>query len=661
MRRQRLDEYTRAATSAALAAALFTICAAPEVGAQASPPAAAATPTASQQAGAPACVALDTSGSLNDTDPDHYAVSVLSLVADLATRAVITVYTFSGEGPSGVTLVGTFDLTDGRQVETLHRKIAELSRAQRQGATPTAALIDAVYRQLVAQNAPAGAGCIIVSDGKPEPDTDGQYKAIAERLPAFAERGWRLHTVALGSGEWIPPFLGIASQLGGAALQANSADQLLRVGLNAWAAFRNESPPETRAVVIGPDGRASIPIELDPTIKQLTVLVTRPDPTVTAILSSPQPAEVKPSDGRLVGYNTDDRHYALYALSDTKTLGAGTWSLELRGPRGAHVQVAIARRSTLRLALTEPRGGMVLADRPSRICAQLLDGSQPLGAANSSVRLLAIDGDGRQRTADLRDDGRPDESGDARALDGMFCGRVALGPGAHHLRLEAATPGSGAAVAEGSLLADQIPGFQPLETRGAQPPLRDGERVSAPFAQLGFNGGRVDPALVKSLVLVVRPADGPARRIELDPATALDANGVLTVSYPVYVADAPERSGPGADGSVRVPYKLALEAGFLQRGQLVVDETAVTRATSVGVLPWPGPCGVLPTQGGTVGLRGVCTSVAESPLLRPVLYGAGAVLGLFVGLMLLVRLLARCGLGGGDYESGGGTPAQNGW
>ena len=670
MRRGLLRRYAAGATRAALCATLLGTFAAPDVGAHAGQSLAdildartVAAAAAAQDGTAASCVGLDMSGSLNETDPDRYAVSVLNLVADLATKAVVTVFVFSGEGPTGVVPLGTFNLAEGRDFEALRRKVAELERAERKGATPTAALVDAMYRHLEAQGTPRGGGCIIVSDGKPEPDTDGQYKQIAERLPAFAEKGWRLHAVALGSGEWVGPFLGIASQLGGAALQASSAEQLLGVALTAWSAYRSEPPPEVRGVVIGADGRATVPIELDPTIKRLTVLVARPDPTVTAILSTPQPAEVKAGDPRLVGHNADDRHYVFYGLADTKALGAGRWALEVRGPRGAQVHVAISKRTSLRLALVEPQAGLVLADRPSRICARLLDGDQPLGAAGAAVRLLTADGAGQQRTADLRDDGRPGESGDAVALDGTFCGRATFGPGAHRLRLEATTPGAGAAGAEASVLADRIAGFRLLEPRGVRPVVRDGEHVDAKLAQLAFDGGRVDPSIVKQLALVVRPAQGPERRIPLDPATALDGEGVLTVAFPAALADAPERAAPGPDGATPVPYTLVLEAGLLHRGQVVLDEVAATRATTVGVLPWPGPCRVAPTG---AGLRSACAAVAEWPLLGPLALGLGGLLGALLALAVGIRLWARRGLGGDDAGGGyggygGGASSADAW
>lgn len=605
----------------------------------ANPPEATIDPEASK----PSCVALDLSGSMDQTDPDHYGPSVIDLLADLASSSVLSVFTFAGEGPNAVTPVGTFDLAKPDELEGLRQRVAELDHRTRGGNTPTAALVSAIFQHLDGQNAPAGSGCIIISDGEPQPDTERQFQEIESRIPEFAARGWKVHAVALGSGPWVQPFLGIATKLGGVAMTANTPQELISVVLHIFTAYRSDPAPQVQPVTIGADGTATVPMDLDPTIKRLAVVVTRPDTGVGAALTTPEGHEVASGDARLTGYNVDDRHYVFYGLADSASLGAGRWNVVVRGAPGTQGYVAVSQRSTLHLMITEPAGGLFLADRPGRICTQLLDGSEPLADPSATVQVTATDEAGRERTVDLRDDGRRPDSGDDLAWDGIFCGRMTLPPGNHRLAAGATTAGNGKAGTEGSLYAETFPIFKLLSQRQAIV-VREGESTKVELAQLDLNGGRVDPRVVQGLALVVQPPNGgPEETVQLDPATALNEDGVLTVHFPASAEDAAESSPRGDDGAVTVPYKLVLAATYANHGQQVTDDTAVAQQLAVTVRPWPGLCGPLP---GVV--RPPCATVAEWTWLPWI---AGIVGSLVLGLVLLnvgIRIYANRQLGGGS-------------
>ncbi len=604
----------------------------PASAAAAAPPEAVIDPEAPK----PSCVALDLSGSMDQTDPDHYGPSVIDLLADLASNSVLSVFAFAGEGPNGVTPVGTFNLAKPDEIEGLRQRAADLDHRSRGGNTPTAALVSTIFQHLADQNAPAGSGCIIISDGEPQPDTERQFQEIQALIPDFAARGWKLHAVALGSGPWVQPFLEIATKLGGVAMSANTPQELISVVLHIWAAYRSDPAPQVRPVTIGGDGTATVPVDLDPTIKRLTVVVTRPDAGIDAALTTPGGNEITSGAANLTGYNADDRHYVFYGLADNASLGSGRWNVVVRGAPGTQAYVAVSQRSSLHLMITEPKGGLFLADRPGRMCAQLLDGSKPLADPSAAVQVIATDEAGRERTVGLQDDGRRAESGDDLAWDGIYCGRLTLQPGNHRLIATATTAGNGKADTEGSLFAEIFPGFKLLNLRQSFV-VREGEHPKVPFAQLDLDGGRVDPRVVEGLVLIVQPPNGgPEETVKLDPAKALDENGVLTVHFPASAGDAIESVPRGDDGAVSVPYKLILQATYASHGQRVTDDAAIAQQLAVTVRPWPGLCGPLP--GAT---RGPCALVAEWSWLPWIASIVGFVVGALVLLNIGIRIIAN--------------------
>ncbi|MBI4580468.1 MAG: VWA domain-containing protein [Planctomycetes bacterium] len=613
----------------------------------------------------PLCLALDRSGSMTQTDPERFGPSVINLMADLASGSVVSVFTLSGVGPAGVIPLGSFNVADPAQLEALRARVAELASAEPRGETPLADAVDAIYQHLQGQNAPAGASCALITDGEPYPDTERQYGRVEERLADFAAKGWRLHVVALGAFGGVERFHDIARQLGGTALTANTARELLGVATYAFAAFTSESPPVLITAKTGADGRAVVPIEVDPTIRRLKAVVTRPDAAFSAVLVTPRGSQIAPGDSRLVGYNADDPHYVFFSVADTMPLGAGKWLLEVRGPRGSDVHVAVSMRSSLRLVLTAPTGGLFPAGRPARVCSQLLDGDRPLLVPGATVRVTATGADGRKAEAQLLDNGRA-ENDDANAADGTFCGRLSVpAEGGYRLLAEATTPGAGRAATEGGLLAAAFPSFRPLPVK--MPTVRDGDVVSAPIAQLNLAGGRVPASTVEKLTLVVRPPGGAARSTEPDQRAALDQEGVLTASFVAKYEDLLETSPNVGMAGGNIPYTLAVEATYRFRGQEVTDREAVLLQFAVRVLPMPWPCG------GLGPLRDPCARFVETggPAAVAGVAGAGAavvagvaVLGALAGWALKRKanepLGSRAGSGTlGASRASAGRPGAN--
>ncbi len=603
--------------------------------------------TQAQQGPPPSCVALDTSGSMEENDAERYGASVINLIADLTGSGIVSVLTFSGEGPQGVKPLGTFDLSSGPELDALRRRVAELRQQRRDGATPTAEMVAAIYELLRGQNAPAGAGCIALSDGEPVPDGPGQYARIDLLIPRFAERGWKLHAVALGGGVWVERFHRVAAQLGGAGLVANNARDLIAVATHAFAAYRSEAPPVVESATIGAGNRTVIRTGLDPTIKELIVVVTRPSSQVEVSLLDARRTEVKRDDPRLVGFHADDPKFVFFGLKDTQALGVGDWSVEARGAPGVEVFVAISKRSSLRVEMTEPKAGVVLANRPTRLCARLLDADSPLPAlAGASVRLLVTAGDGKLVQVALRDDGRP-ESGDSSATDGVFCGKLLLAEGNHRFVAEATTPGAGGASVAGSVYAEIFPSFDALRLP-ASLERRDGESLNLPLGQIKRAGGNVDPAIVNRLALVLRAPTGAVRRIPLDPRSALveeaGEKNLLRAAFPVYLQDGGERSAAETEKGIPILYHAVLEVEYRHLGQIVVDDAALALDIPVTVKAWPGLCGLLPAG------RAPCAAIWELEQVRVgLLYATLGVFGLVV-VGAILRWFVNRGL---DEESGG--------
>jgi hypothetical protein len=581
------------------------------------------------------CLALDRSGSLQDTDPQRYGPSVINVVADLATNAMLTVFTFAGQGREGVRLLGTFDLANPRELEALRQRVAELDRTPPEGYTPTADLLAAIYDHLAGRGAPPGAGCIVISDGLPEPDTEAQFRRIETLLPQYAARGWRLHAVALGAGQWTERFHSIATQLGGAALTANTPAELLSVVLHAFAAYRRDPPPQVVPMIIGANGQAVVPIEVDPTVQRLLVVVTRPSEAFTARLLTPRQEELRADDPRLVTRpHTGDRHYVGYALADTKPLGAGRWTVEVQGPRGGEVVVAYSLRSSLKLELVEPKLGLIAADRPARLCARLHDADRtdrPLPPLGATVRATVTDAGGRQIPLSLLDDGRPDSSGDEAGGDNVFCNRLTLPAGSYRVHAEATTMGNGQAAVTGSIQATVLPAFVLLAP--STPTVRDGETVALRVARLTDGAGGVPPRdVLRGLSLVVRAPNGGTHQTAIE-LSALGDDFVLTLPFTGAVRDA----GPGAQGDpLAVRYTYRLRAEYVVRGQTVVDDVAIAADQTLLVRPWGPPCNLAPAA-----IRPLCQGARDALVaIWPVAQLVGTVLLAIAGLLLVLFWLA---------------------
>jgi hypothetical protein len=183
----------------------------------------------------------DVSGSTLSSDPDRVLSSIVPAAAYVSGSARV--------------FVGAFAATVGEALEVqaasgpaLQARARQLADAPRGGSTATAAAVGACLDNLEEMGAVPGSGCLVVSDGRPEPDTQGQLRRIEEDLaPRAARDGFHLMFVGLGSNDpqGEVAFRRAAALTGAPPyLAANDPKQLAQVLLALLARWKGAWPAD---------------------------------------------------------------------------------------------------------------------------------------------------------------------------------------------------------------------------------------------------------------------------------------------------------------------------------------------------------------------------------------------------------------------------------
>jgi len=416
-----------------LAAALLTAAVAPYEG----PVVAGATagsPLAAAPAGASSAeheelrplhvIAIDVSGSTVTTDPSCLSVSIARMTVDLLTPGRVALITFAGER---ATHVGTYDLGAESERQAAQQKLDELQRAcsGRDGATPLADALSLAWDVMDKEGAPAGSSVYLLTDGKPEPDTQKQYDAIRALAPRFRERGWRVMAVGLEQpgDPWVQD---LAAALNGAEAALYAADNMTEVREYFLALYQQVTGQTTLNLHDGPInpivGAVDVPVKIDPTMREVTLIAFHEQP-VRFRLFLPDGKEVGFGDALIERVSARDSHYTLVQLQGD--LPPGQWRVVLEG--GGNVGLRAVCRSALALEIiAPPDGGRLPLGAPGDIQARLRN-TETGDVVFEPATLVAElrDANGGVASVQLLDDGNA-ATGDAAKADGTYSGRLVL-------------------------------------------------------------------------------------------------------------------------------------------------------------------------------------------------------------------------------------------
>ena len=371
-------------------------------------------------------VLVDTSGSMQETDPDNLRAPALGLLADLvAERSRVRVDRFGRD----VTTLLPSSATDAPTRAAMRRSAGQLGADSPLTDIPAA---------LLAANSGWQRGgerhVILLSDGKVDvegdvmADREATVRLRREVIPRLADNDVRVHTVALSDKADTDLLADIADRTGGLTISVRSSAELQR----AFLALFEATAPRTGLPLV--DNR----VQVDESVLELTLVIFRETTAGT---------EIRLPDGRQI---TAARARDLTNWRWDAQAGRDLITVELP-PTGEWEVLAPTDPDNRALVITDL--GLTMSDLPGRLhrgeVAEghllLTDRGLPIlepglsRDASATLTVLGPDRDVIERRV-LRDDGRED---DRSKEDGRFDFRLSLPgrPGIHTLigRLESPT------------------------------------------------------------------------------------------------------------------------------------------------------------------------------------------------------------------------------
>ncbi|HEU5376026.1 MAG TPA: vWA domain-containing protein [Ktedonobacteraceae bacterium] len=263
------------------------------------------------------------------------------------------------------------------------------------GNTPTADALLLAWQML--NNEPGLQGSVILlSDGVPTPDTDGDIATIQKKLlPLFQQKHWPVDTIALGTQGVLRPFLvNISRQTGGIPYDdAQGPVPGERSSLNILPFFTDILSRQTggsfatlASLTTITSGITSYNFQVDATDKGLYLLLirdTNDQGGVQARLLSPGPAPLVLSASRIPpGADYDQNNsYAAFTVGNLApspgNLQAGTWELDVSGT--GRFEAVLLKSSWLQVAFLSPSQNAALLniDQPFRLTTTIVDARSP--------------------------------------------------------------------------------------------------------------------------------------------------------------------------------------------------------------------------------------------------------------------------------------------
>ncbi len=335
-----------------LAALLGLCCALPlsafAATAQAATQRAAPAALAATSAGHVTIIVLDMSGSMAQNDPAGIRCSATNAYIDLSGPGdlvgVVDLDNSDGStgGPHSFDLASVIaqptDMSTLASRQHLRDQLQTVTHGcQPDANTPT---YDALNKALgmLTQATKGGqipGSVILLTDGDPEPNADGQIAAIkSDLVPQFKSHGWPIDTIALGNDPSFHGFLNDISTATSGNFYDDSQGPVpnvspLNIGpffVNIFSIRNGRTPGPTIAPTTLSGGAISRNFQLGQYVDHLDVIVVKDQPQTTVTVDVPNGQQL--SSGIAGTFISTDPHYAIFSVDGPQS---GTWQVNVTG------------------------------------------------------------------------------------------------------------------------------------------------------------------------------------------------------------------------------------------------------------------------------------------------------------------------------------------
>lgn len=343
-------------------------------------------------------IVLDMSGSMggsNGSDPQGLRCSAadayISLSGSSQFIGVVGLVDPSGAGQAQV-WAPPAEMSTLQAREQLIKTISDKSNhCQAHGGTPTYDALSKAYDMLAAATKGGRVGsAILLTDGVPDPNQEQQTNDIIHNLvPKFAQAGYPINTIALGSAPEVRPFLrDISSGTNGSFDDDVNPDtgrpdplQIAPVFLRFFAALTGRTPKQLASERSLNGGVTQQDFFVSDLEQHLDVVVVKQDAGATVTLISPDHNRFTHTTASVLV--ATDPHYAIFSIDGPTK---GEWIASISGGSGNFSIYGLVV-TNLRITLTQP-GGTRQAfpiDQALAIQARLVNGVVDVNSSDYTV------------------------------------------------------------------------------------------------------------------------------------------------------------------------------------------------------------------------------------------------------------------------------------
>lgn len=259
------------------------------------------------------------------------------------------------------------------------------------GNTPTASALDLAWNMLntasARQNLPGSV--VLVSDGVPYPDTNGQLTAIQNNLlPLFQQRHWPIDSIALGTEQVLRPFLqNLAQRTGGIAYddaqgtvpgQASSLN-ILSFFTDILSQRTGRTPTRITPLTTLSSGSKAYNLVLGASVREVDILLVREareGNSISARLTSPGATPVVLPSPLALPYTDFEQNpsYVFFSIAGPR---AGVWELDVKG--NGRFEISTLETSFLQTVFISPQfnGTLLNMNGPFPLIAEVVDTRSP--------------------------------------------------------------------------------------------------------------------------------------------------------------------------------------------------------------------------------------------------------------------------------------------
>jgi hypothetical protein len=338
---------------------------------------------------------LDMSGSMAANDPDQVRCQAAQAYIDLSGPGnTIGIIGLAGQQAQIWQEPFPTDVVSQRAAlkQTIEQRPAGSPDCQHpSGNTPTASALDLAWNMLNTTTARQNlqGSVILLSDGVPSPNTNGQLNTIQNTLiPLFQQRHWPIDTIALGTEQVLRPFMqNLARRTGGIAYDdAQGAVPAQTSSLNILSFFTDILSQRTGRTpthiapltTLAADSKA-YNLTLGTSVKEVDILLVRDareGASVHAQLTSPAAEPIVLPSPVAIPY-TDVEQNPSYIFFSITGPHAGVWELDVNG--NGRFEISMLETSFLQTTFLSPQlnGTLLNINSPFPLLAEIVDIRSP--------------------------------------------------------------------------------------------------------------------------------------------------------------------------------------------------------------------------------------------------------------------------------------------